>query len=112
MIFGPATDGYPIVNYEYAIVPTKQPSAAGGPGDEGRSGVGHRPERGQRIDLSQPGQLRGTAEPGGVDLHQAHRQGRQLAPAGRGPRAVSDVRTVAHHGGGRRGCRGREEGPR
>ena len=27
MIFGPATDGYPIVNYEYAIVPTKQPSA-------------------------------------------------------------------------------------
>jgi len=27
MIFGPATDGYPIVNYEYAIVPTTQPSA-------------------------------------------------------------------------------------
>jgi phosphate transport system substrate-binding protein len=27
MIFGPASDGYPIVNYEYAIVPTKQPSA-------------------------------------------------------------------------------------
>ena len=27
MIFGPATSGYPIVNYEYAIVPTKQPSA-------------------------------------------------------------------------------------
>jgi phosphate transport system substrate-binding protein len=27
MIFGPATDGYPIVNYEYAIVPTKQPNA-------------------------------------------------------------------------------------
>jgi len=28
MIFGPATDGYPIVNYEYAIVPSKQPNAA------------------------------------------------------------------------------------
>ena len=27
MIFGPAKDGYPIVNYEYAIVPTKQPTA-------------------------------------------------------------------------------------
>ena len=27
MIYGSATDGYPIVNYEYAIVPTKQPSA-------------------------------------------------------------------------------------
>jgi phosphate transport system substrate-binding protein len=27
MIFGPATDGYPIVNYEYAIVPSKQPNA-------------------------------------------------------------------------------------
>ena len=27
MIFGPASDGYPIVNYEYAIVPTKQPNA-------------------------------------------------------------------------------------
>ncbi|HZU80838.1 MAG TPA: phosphate ABC transporter substrate-binding protein PstS [Acidimicrobiales bacterium] len=26
MIYGPATDGYPIVNYEYAIVPTHQPS--------------------------------------------------------------------------------------
>jgi phosphate transport system substrate-binding protein len=28
MIYGPATDGYPIVNYEYAIVPGTQPSAA------------------------------------------------------------------------------------
>ncbi len=28
MIFGPATDGYPIVNYEYAIVPSTQSSAA------------------------------------------------------------------------------------
>ncbi len=28
MIFGPASDGYPIINYEYAIVPTKQPNAA------------------------------------------------------------------------------------
>ena len=27
MIFGPAAGGYPIVNYEYAIVPTSQPSA-------------------------------------------------------------------------------------
>ncbi|HTZ07625.1 MAG TPA: phosphate ABC transporter substrate-binding protein PstS [Acidimicrobiales bacterium] len=27
MIFGSAAGGYPIVNYEYAIVPTKQPSA-------------------------------------------------------------------------------------
>ena len=27
MIYGSATDGYPIVNYEYGIVPTKQPSA-------------------------------------------------------------------------------------
>jgi phosphate transport system substrate-binding protein len=27
MIYGPATDGYPIVNYEYAIVPGKQPNA-------------------------------------------------------------------------------------
>ena len=27
MIYGPAANGYPIVNYEYAIVPTKQPSA-------------------------------------------------------------------------------------
>ena len=27
MIYGPASDGYPIVNYEYAIVPEKQPSA-------------------------------------------------------------------------------------
>jgi phosphate transport system substrate-binding protein len=27
MIFGPASDGYPIVNYEYAIVPPKQPNA-------------------------------------------------------------------------------------
>ncbi len=27
MIFGSASDGYPIVNYEYAIVPTKQPNA-------------------------------------------------------------------------------------
>jgi phosphate transport system substrate-binding protein len=27
MIYGAATDGYPIVNYEYAIVPSKQPSA-------------------------------------------------------------------------------------
>jgi phosphate transport system substrate-binding protein len=27
MIFGPATDGYPIVNYEYAIVPTTQSNA-------------------------------------------------------------------------------------
>ncbi|HLI74182.1 MAG TPA: phosphate ABC transporter substrate-binding protein PstS [Acidimicrobiales bacterium] len=27
MVFGPAPDGYPIVNYEYAIVPSKQPSA-------------------------------------------------------------------------------------
>lgn len=30
MINGPATDGYPIVNYEYAIVSTRQPSAAKG----------------------------------------------------------------------------------
>jgi phosphate transport system substrate-binding protein len=28
MIFGPADNGYPIVNYEYAIVPTTQPTAA------------------------------------------------------------------------------------
>jgi phosphate transport system substrate-binding protein len=28
MIFGPASDGYPIINYEYAIVPGTQPSAA------------------------------------------------------------------------------------
>jgi phosphate transport system substrate-binding protein len=28
MIFGPASDGYPIVNYEYAIVKSKQPDAA------------------------------------------------------------------------------------
>ena len=27
MIYGTASDGYPIVNYEYAIVPSKQPSA-------------------------------------------------------------------------------------
>jgi len=27
MIFGSASDGYPIVNYEYGIIPTKQPSA-------------------------------------------------------------------------------------
>jgi len=27
MIFGPASGGYPIVNYEYAIVPGTQPSA-------------------------------------------------------------------------------------
>jgi phosphate transport system substrate-binding protein len=27
MIYGSAADGYPIVNYEYAIVPDKQPSA-------------------------------------------------------------------------------------
>jgi phosphate transport system substrate-binding protein len=27
MIYGPKTGGYPIVNYEYAIVSTKQPSA-------------------------------------------------------------------------------------
>ncbi len=27
MIYGSQSDGYPIVNYEYAIVPTKQPSA-------------------------------------------------------------------------------------
>jgi len=27
MIFGSAADGYPIVNYEYGIIPTKQPSA-------------------------------------------------------------------------------------
>jgi phosphate transport system substrate-binding protein len=27
MIYGSPSDGYPIVNYEYAIVPTKQPSA-------------------------------------------------------------------------------------
>ncbi len=27
MIFGPQSDGYPIVNYEYAIVSTKQPTA-------------------------------------------------------------------------------------
>ena len=26
-VFGPGADGYPIVNYEYAIVPSKQPSA-------------------------------------------------------------------------------------
>ncbi|HEY7948949.1 MAG TPA: phosphate ABC transporter substrate-binding protein PstS [Acidimicrobiales bacterium] len=32
MIFGPATDGYPIVNYEYAIVPSKQPNAAAAQG--------------------------------------------------------------------------------
>ena len=28
MINGPAPDGYPIVNYEYAVVPRKQPDAA------------------------------------------------------------------------------------
>jgi phosphate transport system substrate-binding protein len=28
MIDGPATDGYPIVNYEYAVVSTRQPSTA------------------------------------------------------------------------------------
>jgi phosphate transport system substrate-binding protein len=27
MIYGPASGGYPIINYEYAIVPTKQPTA-------------------------------------------------------------------------------------
>jgi phosphate transport system substrate-binding protein len=27
MIFGPAASGYPIINYEYAIVPSKQSSA-------------------------------------------------------------------------------------
>jgi phosphate transport system substrate-binding protein len=27
MIFGPAKDGYPIINYEYAIVPSTQSSA-------------------------------------------------------------------------------------
>jgi phosphate transport system substrate-binding protein len=27
MIYGSPSDGYPVVNYEYAIVPTKQPSA-------------------------------------------------------------------------------------
>ena len=45
MIFGPAADGYPIVNYEYAIVPDQAAHRAGGPGDEGRAGVGHRPQR-------------------------------------------------------------------
>ncbi len=28
MINGPAPDGYPIVNYEYAVVTTRQPTAA------------------------------------------------------------------------------------
>jgi phosphate transport system substrate-binding protein len=27
MIFGSASDGYPIINYEYGIIPSKQPSA-------------------------------------------------------------------------------------
>jgi phosphate transport system substrate-binding protein len=29
MIDGPALTGYPIVNYEYAVVSTRQPDAAG-----------------------------------------------------------------------------------
>ena len=112
MIFGPATDGYPIVNYEYAIVPGTQSSAAAAQATKAVLAWAIDPTGGNASTYPQSGQLRGPAECGGVALHQAHRQGHRLAPAGRGPRADGDVRTVAHRGGGRRGCRGREEGRR
>ena len=37
MIDGPAAGGYPIVNYEYAVVSTSQPSAGARPARSGPS---------------------------------------------------------------------------
>ncbi len=73
----------------------QQPSALGRPGDEGGAGVGHRPQRRQRVDVSRPGQLRGPAQPGGVDLRQAHLQGQRRSRLGRARRVDGRVRAVA-----------------
>ena len=52
MIYGPAKDGYPIVNYEYAIVLDQAAQRPAAQADEGGSGLGHRPDRGQRVDAT------------------------------------------------------------
>ena len=44
LIYGPANNGYPIVNYEYAIVSTHQSSSRHGEGHPLGAGVGDQPE--------------------------------------------------------------------
>ena len=51
MINGPAPDGYPIVNYEYAIVTTRQPTAAKAQALQAFFGTGLSP-RGTRPSFS------------------------------------------------------------
>ena len=49
LIYGPVNNGYPIVNYEYAIVSNDQSSSSHGQEHPLRAGVGHQPEvRAQR----------------------------------------------------------------
>ena len=52
MIFGPASDGYPIVNYEYAIVPDQAAQRARRPGGQGGLAWAIDPSGGQRPVLS------------------------------------------------------------
>ena len=73
MIDGPQSDGYPIVNYEYAIVSTKQPNALAAQAVKAVLAWAIDPTRRVRVDLPHAGRLRGAAPGGGVDLDQAHR---------------------------------------
>ena len=46
LIYGPISGGYPIVNYEYAIVSNDQSSSSRGQEHPVGTGVGHQPEAG------------------------------------------------------------------
>ena len=57
MIYDKAANGYPIVNYEYAIIPPKEAQRQGGTGRTGLPGLGHRPQERERQQLLDPGRL-------------------------------------------------------
>ncbi len=102
LIYGPANDGYPIINYEYAIVSNDQSSRVDGQEHPLRAGVGRQPEAGlgdrrtsRRSPSSRSRQGRGAvgqADPGHqIDDHRRRCGGerpRHAAPAARAsPRA-------------------------
>ncbi len=78
MINGPAADGYPIVNYEYAIVQDQPVQRAFRPRTSGRSCTGScTPARIQR-HVPGPGGLPAAAGQRGAAVRQPDRQDRQL----------------------------------
>ena len=93
MIFGPATDGYPIVNYEYAIVPTKQPSALGAQAMKAVLAWAIDPSGGSASTYLN--QVDFVALPSAVVSHldQAHRP-RSSASVGRAPTGRADAMTA------------------